>query len=239
MTSKTKLKFREATHIGHVRRVNEDSLVSLPDMGIFVVSDGMGGHDGGDFASQTIVETVSNITRDTSSENKVGALKSALNEAHEKILSETVRRGEDCIGATVVSLVLLDQSFVCLWSGDSRLYRYRNDKIELLTHDHSFVAQFVEAGLISWDEAEQHPQSNLITHAVGIDDHLHLEFIEGDLQPGDRFLLCSDGLNKYAGFETLSDILNRTDIDESTDELMKYALDGGGEDNISLIVLDF
>ncbi len=238
MTTDMKISHRDATHIGLVRKVNEDSILSLPEHGIWVVSDGMGGHDGGDFASQTIVAHVARIDAKLKPEEMIDALRDALAGAHEEILQETVIRGGDTIGATVVTLVLTDGFFASFWSGDSRLYRYRNGGVELLTRDHSYVAHFVDAGELTWDEAEQHPQSNLITHAVGIDEGLHLDQIKGEVLPGDRFLLCSDGLNKYAGFDTLAEILGRAPLDTVVDELMQVALDGGGADNISIIVVD-
>lgn len=238
MTTDMKISHREATHIGLVRKVNEDSILSLPEHGIWVVSDGMGGHDGGDYASQTIVGHVAKIDAKLDPGEMIRVLRDSIGAAHEEILRETIIRGGDSIGATVVTLVLTDGFFASFWSGDSRLYRYQNGGIELLTHDHSYVAGFVDAGEMTWDEAEQHPQSNLITYAVGIDDELHLEKIRGEVLPGDRFLLCSDGLNKYAGFDTLAEILGRAPLETVVDELMEVALDGGGADNISIIVVD-
>jgi serine/threonine protein phosphatase PrpC len=100
------------------------------------------------------------------------------------------------------------------------------------------VAELVEGGVMTWDEAENHPQSNAITRAVGVGDTLELDKIRGEIEPGDRFLLCSDGLNKYAGFEVLQNALKDTPVETVADKLLSIALEGGGADNISIIVID-
>ena len=142
------------------------------------------------------------------------------------------------MGATVVALVLADGHFGALWAGDSRLYRLRDGKIELLTTDHSIVAALVEAGQMNWDEAGKHPQANAITRAVGVGEELELDKIRGDALPGDRFLLCSDGLNKYATIAELGAAMSGVPIEVVTDTLVQMALDGGGADNVSVIVVD-
>jgi serine/threonine protein phosphatase PrpC len=108
----------------------------------------------------------------------------------------------------------------------------------LLTTDHSIVAALVEAGQLNWDEAAKHPQSNAITRAVGVGDELELDKIRGDAMAGDRFLLCSDGLNKYAGIAELGTALRGVPIEVVTDNLVQMALDRGGADNVSVIVVD-
>jgi serine/threonine-protein phosphatase Stp1 len=108
----------------------------------------------------------------------------------------------------------------------------------MLTTDHSAVADFVLAGQMTWDEAEQHPQSNAITRAVGVGDELELDKVRGEVQPGDRFLICSDGLTKYATFGILQDTLGSYPIETVSDRLIQIALTGGGGDNISVIVVD-
>ena len=108
----------------------------------------------------------------------------------------------------------------------------------MLTADHSVVAALVEAGQLTWDEAELHPQSNAITRAVGVGDALELDKIRGDVRPGDRFLICSDGLSKYATFGLLQRTLAAHPIETIADRLMQIALDGGGADNVSIIVID-
>jgi len=221
-----------------VRKVNEDSLVTLPEIGVWTVSDGVGGHAAGDFASQTVVEAIAALPTDLPPRDLMGAVRSAINSSHQIIRKAADDGGGKTIGATVVALIIADGHFVSFWAGDSRLYRLRDGVIEMLTTDHSIVADLVLAGQMTWDEAEHHPQSNAITRAVGVGDEFEVDKIRGEIQTNDRFLLCSDGLTKYADTSTLQRILKTQPIETVVDTLMNIALDGGGADNISIIVVD-
>jgi protein phosphatase/serine/threonine-protein phosphatase Stp1 len=232
------IRYSAATHVGRVRKINEDSILSLPDQKIWVVADGMGGHAAGDYASQTIVDTIAMIEPDLDPGDLMRGLRQTILQAHDTIHAESEAKGQGTVGATVVALILTNEHFVAFWAGDSRLYRFRDDKIEMITTDHSLVAELVLAGEMSWDEAELHPQSNAITRAVGVGDTLELDKIRGDVASGDRFLLCSDGLTKYATFSTLEKMVLRAPIETIADRLMSFALDAGGADNISIIVVD-
>lgn len=239
MSTGTQVRFSATTHIGHRRRMNEDAILALSDQRIWVVSDGMGGHDAGDFASRTVVDTIATIAPDLPPSEMIGALRAALGRAHAVIVAEAIERGGATIGATVVAFLVANSHFAAFWAGDSRLYRLqRGSSIELLTTDHSVVASLVLQGQISWDEAEHHPQANAVTRAVGVGETLELDKIRGALFPGDRFLLCSDGLTKYATFAVLERALASEPIETVADTLLQIALDGGGADNISIIVVD-
>jgi len=235
--SERPIRFNASTHVGRVRKLNEDSILVLPDHRIFVVSDGMGGHEGGDFASRTVVDALAVLPHDLPATEKLGQIRQALQAAHAQIVAEAKRRGAT-MGATVVALVLADGHFGALWAGDSRLYRLRDGVMELLTTDHSLVAALVEAGQMTWDEAGKHPQSNAITRAVGVGEVLELDKIRGELHRGDRFLLCSDGLNKYATVADLGRMISGVPIEVVTDQLIQMALDHGAADNVSVIVVD-
>jgi protein phosphatase/serine/threonine-protein phosphatase Stp1 len=181
----------------------------------------MGGHEGGEYASQAVVDAVATLEPNLEPLEILRSLRSAILRAHEFILEEGKNRGGGTIGSTVVALALADEHFAALWAGDSRLYRLRGGKIEL-----------------DWDEADVHPQSNAITRAVGVGDELELEKVHGQVFPQDRYLLCSDGLTKYATFKELEDAMNGAAIETLADKLLQIALDGGGSDNISVIVVD-
>ena len=226
------------THVGRVRKINEDSILALPDQKIWIVSDGMGGHQAGDFASQTVVDTVAMMPLDLAPGELMQALRAAFRQAHETIRHEAERLGAGTVGATVVALALTDGHFAAFWAGESRLYRFRDQRIEMLTSDHSIVAEMVLAGQMTWDEAELHPNSNAITRAVGVGDELEIDKVRGEVRSGDRFLLCSDGLTKYATFETLRRTVTGAPIETVSEKLLKIALDAGGGDNISIIVVD-
>lgn len=231
-------RYNAKTHVGLKRKVNEDAILALPDQNIWVVSDGMGGHTAGDFASRLVTDAIATIPEGLDPTARMHALREAIHSAHHAILAESVVRGRGVIGATVATLMLHNGHFLCLWAGDSRIYRLRDAQIEMLTTDHSAVAELVLAGRLTWDEAERHPQSNAITRAVGVGDDLDLDKIRGEVVPGDRFLICSDGLTKYATFNMLRQVLAAAPIETVADRLIQIALDGGGGDNISVIVVD-
>lgn len=239
MSIGTRIRFSATTHVGHRRKINEDAILTLPEQKIWVVSDGMGGHDAGDFASRTVVDTIAMIEPDLPPNEMIHAVRRALSRAHEVIIAEADERGVTTIGATVVAFLVANGHFAAFWAGDSRLYRLQTgSSIEMLTTDHSVVASLVLQGQMSWDEAEHHPQSNAITRAVGVGDALEVEKIRGELFAGDRFLICSDGLSKYATFPMLENVLSSEPIETVADRLQQIALDGGGSDNISIIVID-
>lgn len=237
MSSAHHVRFSATTHVGKVRKINEDSILTLPEHRIWVVSDGMGGHAAGDFASHTVVDAIAMIDPTLPPRKLIAALRTAITRAHEIVVAEGTARG-GTIGATVVTLALTDGHFAAFWAGDSRLYRLRGHEVEMLTTDHSVVASLVLSGQLSWDEAEMHPQSNAITRAVGVGEDLELDKVRGEVLPGDRFLLCSDGLTKYATFGMLAQAMAGTPIETVSDKLLQIALDAGGADNISIIVVD-
>lgn len=235
--SSFQIRYSGKSHVGLKRKVNEDSILMLADQQIFAVSDGMGGHAAGDVASAAVVDAIALLPPGLEPADKMQAVRQALAGANDKVHALAVER-RTTIGATVVVLVLADGHWLALWAGDSRLYRLRAGQIEMLTSDHSVVAELVLSGRMSWDEAELHPQSNQITRAVGVEPELQLQKVHGELQSGDRYLLCSDGLSKYAGFETLRRILAVAPIETLAEQLIQLALDGGGADNVSVIAVD-
>jgi len=210
----------------------------MPEQCTWIVSDGMGGHDAGDYASQVVVDSVAMIEPNLEPLDKIRALRLAVMQAHDAITSEATARGNATIGATVVTLTLANGYFAAFWAGDSRLYLLRGGEIKMLTTDHSYVADLVLSGQMSWDEAELHPNSNAITRAVGVGENLEIDKVRGEVLTGDRFLLCSDGLSKYATFAILKRIMGDTPIEVVAEKLLKLALDAGGADNISIIVVD-
>lgn len=238
MNEQRPYRYNAKTHVGLKRKVNEDAILALPEQNIWAVSDGMGGHEAGDYASRLITDSIATIPPDLDPTARMHALRDAVQAAHRMIVQEAETRGRGVIGATIVALMMANGHFVAIWAGDSRIYRLRDGGIEMLTTDHSAVAELVLDGKMSWDEAEQHPHSNAITRAVGVGDDLELDKIRGEVQSGDRFLVCSDGLTKYATFGILRDTLTTYPIETVSDRLLQIALAGGGADNISVIVVD-
>ncbi|UWR05515.1 protein phosphatase 2C domain-containing protein (plasmid) [Ruegeria conchae] len=238
MNSSHRVRYSARSHVGLKRKLNEDAVLALPEENLWLVADGMGGHEAGDYASRLVADMVAAIPPGLPPSDRMVSLRDVLRQAHAAIRAEAEARGGGTIGTTVACMMLANGHFVGLWAGDSRIYLLRNNQIQMLTTDHSVVADLVLAGQMSWDEAEQHPQSNAINRAVGVGDELELDKIRGEVQPGDRFLICSDGLSKYATFPMLEKALSEMPIETVADQLIQTALDGGGADNISVIVVD-
>lgn len=234
----TTIRYVAATDRGKVRKLNEDSILALPQLQIWAVADGMGGHDSGDFASQKVVECISHLPADQPPQVLLAQLRQAIYSAHAQIAQEASSRDGGIIGSTVVTLILAQQHFAALWAGDSRLYCLRAGRLDMLTVDHSITGELVLDGKLTWEEAENHPHSNVITRAVGVGDHLELDKIRGDVRPGDRFLLCSDGLTKHVSHAQITQILASARLESAADLLIETALEAGGTDNVSAIVVE-
>lgn len=238
MTRPITRRFSARTHIGLIRPVNEDAILAMPDLGLWAVADGMGGHGGGDFASQCVMDALANVPQDSSPETLPARIRAALEQAHADIQTEATRRGKHTMGSTVVVMALAGTHFLCLWSGDSRLYRLRDGRLERISQDHSVVAALVMAGQLTWEAAADHPQSNQITQAVGVGETPGIEKRRGAVASGDRFLLCSDGLTRYASDQVLARMMRETAIETIADALLRIALDGGAADNVSIIAIE-
>ena len=138
-----RIRHNAVTHLGHVRKINEDSILSLPERRLWAVSDGMGGHAAGDFASQTVIEALITAPENGDPAERMRAVRLSLQAAHDRVVAHAEELGAETIGATVVVLLLAEAHFMAFWAGDSRLYRLRDGRIELLTHDHSVVGEMV------------------------------------------------------------------------------------------------
>lgn len=226
------------THVGHRRKLNEDAVLSCADRGIWAVADGMGGHDAGELASALVVDALSGFPPASSLENLVGKAIAALEAANDSLV-EMASSGLErrVIGSTVVGLVADDTQFRCFWVGDSRAFRIRNNGIVQLTRDHSLVQDLVDAGMLEPDEAENHPNANVVTRAVGAAEDLQVDTVGGELRPGDTFLLASDGLTRVVGTEELLDEIISSDIHAAADRLIELTLARGAPDNVSLVIV--
>lgn len=224
------------THPGS-RPYNEDSYVSCPDLGVWAVADGVGGHQAGEVASQTVTDALRNIPGDLSFADMVVEVRSRLNDAHRSLQTEAARRGREVVMATtVVALVARGAQFACLWAGDSRAYLLRNGLMRQVTQDHSLVQEMLDANLISEDEAMTHPQSNIITRAVGAGDALQLDEVSDRLDPGDCFLLCSDGLWKMMKTAELAGMLAASG-EQPAERLLATALERRADDNVTIVTV--
>ncbi len=222
------------TAVGHVRKINEDSFLDAREVGLWVVADGMGGHSRGDRASQEIVSQLQSFKPSDNVRADIDDLAHRLDQAN-----AFCRRQIDgqVMGSTVALLYIHEQTGHAIWAGDSRLYRYRAGELKQITDDHSLVGELHRLGELTEDEAENHPSANVITRAVGVSDELDLQIKQIELQPGDRFLLCSDGLFKDVHRTEVRDNMSVPSMEQSLQKMVRLALRRGGTDNVTAIVV--
>ncbi|PZN30901.1 MAG: serine/threonine protein phosphatase [Proteobacteria bacterium] len=225
-----------ATATGNVRAHNEDSVLDLPEVGLWVVADGMGGHNAGDVASRMIVETLAQLRRRSPPSALLDDLEDRLSEVNARLYNASLASNGGTSGSTVVALLALERHCVTLWAGDSRLYRSRDRSLVQITRDHSEAQELLEGGLL---EAYEVAPSNVITRAVGGDRELHLDIELCELRHRDRFLLCSDGLYRELNEGDMSHHLAANDPRGACKALMKQALAGPCTDNVSVVVVEF
>jgi serine/threonine protein phosphatase PrpC len=226
------------TDVGNVRQVNEDSILSRPDAGLWVVADGMGGYQAGDVASGMVVSALEDFQPREHLSDNVDAIEDALLDVNARILEYAeIMLDAPTVGSTVVGLFITGRVGVCLWAGDSRLYRYRNGALQQLSQDHSQVEELLQQGVIGREEADNHPEMNVITRAVGAADTLYLDVNVFSTRVGDTFILCSDGLHNAVDLERSQTIFEQPEAGQIADGLMSRALDNGASDNVSVIVV--
>jgi serine/threonine protein phosphatase PrpC len=227
-----------ATDVGTVRTVNEDAVLERPEIGLWVVADGMGGHDAGNVASRMVVESLTDMQKPDALNDYVTTIEDCILGANQRLLeySEIMLDGR-IVGSTFIGLMIYGQVGVCLWMGDSRLYRYRGQELVQLSRDHSQVSELLQAGAITEEEAANHPESNVITRAVGTSDEPYIDLDVFDVQIGDTFLLCSDGLYNAVNKETIARHLTGNDTGAMVSGLIDSALDNGASDNVSVIAI--
>jgi serine/threonine protein phosphatase PrpC len=221
------------TDTGPKRQLNEDRLVDVPAFGLFAVADGMGGHRAGDLAAQMVADAIVG-TAGAGEAAIAGALQSVNAHLVEQAAAGGVRAMS---GATIVSLLIQGDRYVCQWAGDSRAYLWRGGRLLQISRDHSFVQEMVDAGALSPAEARGHPRANVITRAVGVASPLLLDAADGALAAGDRFLLCSDGLCGVLDDEEIATFLAVPDLDRAADDMLAAALAKPAHDNVTLILV--
>lgn len=224
------------THVGLRRKINEDSMIALTDRGLWAVADGMGGHEAGDVASGKVVEALGQLHTDTSLDVLVEQAISSLQSVNRQLIALAEAGGRRTIGTTVVGLAISDGLFCCFWAGDSRAYRVRGGVIEQISRDHSVVQDLVDAGMLDSAGARDHPNSNLITRAVGVAEDLKVDIVSGEVQSGDLFLLGSDGLTRMVDDDELAAELTSNSLDDAADRLIDMVLSRGAPDNVTLII---
>ncbi|NLL79670.1 MAG: Stp1/IreP family PP2C-type Ser/Thr phosphatase [Clostridiales bacterium] len=238
------LKTFSITDIGRRRKLNQDFVYScerpignLPNL--FIVADGMGGHNAGDYASKYTVETIVEEIGKSFEKNPVRILEKAIQKANEHIREKSMEEEAlSGMGTTVVAATCLGKYLQVANVGDSRLYVV-GDEITQITRDHSLVEEMVRMGGIDRESARNHPDKNIITRAVGAQDTVDIDFFSVELKEGEMVLMCSDGLTNMLEDEEIRMILSgQRDIVEKAEELIKAANNNGGKDNIAVIIIE-
>ncbi|OCR24222.1 protein phosphatase [Pseudomonas syringae] len=239
MTYRRAYRSMARTDPGKVRARNEDAFLDCPERGLWVVADGMGGHRGGDIASQLIVSSLAGLDWRGCLDERLEAVRQCLQWVNRRLGQEmTVIPGQDStIGSTVVALLVEGNRAACLWAGDSRCYLWRDHRLYQLSRDHSMLQHLMDSKQLTSDQAAQHPAAHALTRAVGADHSLCLEVIELKLQRDDVFLLCSDGLYQALGPHALSDALSMNSSGLALDLLFERALLGPASDNLTAVVI--
>lgn len=249
-----RVQWAASSHPGIRRLTNEDSYCTRPDLGLFVVADGMGGHVAGEIASRIVVQAIESYVADTVDSDSTSTwpqaydvtlgvdgnrLKGAFHIANQRLAKEVATSADLRGMATTASALIVNGETAALAHvGDSRIYRWRNGAIERMTIDHSWVEDQVRAGLLSANEARQHPWRNVVTRALsgGEDPEIDLQTLE--LTPKDRLLLCSDGLSSVVPDARIAALLSaHAEPAAACDALVAEANDNGGPDNVTALVV--
>jgi serine/threonine protein phosphatase PrpC len=228
------------TDVGAVRKINEDSMLVRPDRGLWAVADGMGGHSAGDKASQLVVERLDKVSLGDDLAECINTIDDVLVESNTELRELAKSESKRTIGCTAAAIVARGNHVACLWAGDSRVYRVRpGDGFSQLTQDHAMVEALVTQGILSREEAENHPQANLITRAVGASDVLLVDVELFEVRPGDVLMLCSDGLYKEVNNAEIAEIMADRSTEDRARALVELALSRRARDNTTVIVVEF
>ncbi len=230
------IEFGHLTHVGLRRELNEDTYYGDAELGLWLVADGMGGHEYGEVASAMAREAVVRETR------AGRTLAESIRIADSEIIRSSQRRGITLpMGTTIVAARVKESGFDVAWVGDSRIYLWHDNALVQISHDHSYVQELIAQGAITPAQARSHPHRNVVTQALGVTapEQMNIETLRGELRPGMQLLLCSDGLTEEVDDTRISAIVAKTQCtaQECVDALIAAALDGGGSDNITAILI--
>lgn len=231
------------TDVGLKRSKNEDNYLVDEDMGLFIVADGMGGHKGGDLASQLAVESVQNVVRTHREEHTFlsprAMLEEGYTEASSNIFSESQKNNKmlQGMGTTLVAAYLHENEIFIANVGDSRAYYFNSKYMWQMTEDHSLVNEHIRAGLLKDSEAKDFQAKNIITRSVGFEKNVRCDIIRKTIQPGDRYLLCSDGLCGLVEDHEIHQICRSHDIKKAAQLCIERAKEAGGDDNITVVII--
>jgi serine/threonine protein phosphatase PrpC len=237
MSSPFVFKTATASHVGKVREVNEDSLLARPDIGLWAVADGMGGHGGGDVASAAAVAALEQIDGSDSAAELLAQFEDRIIHVNADLRALAKSRETAVVGTTIAAILIHGAHYACVWCGDSRAYLLREAVLTQLSRDHSEVQDLVDRGILEPGEAKRWPRRNIITRALGVADQAALEIADGPLLSGDRFLICSDGLTNHVDDSEMAALLGADEPQRVCARLISLTLQRGASDNVSIVVV--
>ena len=224
------------THQGRVRDKNQDSFCIRERDGLWAVADGMGGHEGGEWASARLVRELDRVALPDGLEEAGACVAGALRAANEAIVAEAEERGRQ-MGTTIVALLVRDRDYLVQWIGDSRVYLLRDGAFTQLSRDHTQVQEMVDRGLMHASQVAGHPMGHILSRAVGVRGEIEIDRAGGEISPGDVFLLCSDGLHSYVDEAEIRRLLGRGSPERALDDLVEATLAAGAPDNVTMIAV--
>jgi len=227
------------SHPGKVRSHNEDNLVLRPEFGLWAVADGMGGHENGALASATVAAALDGIGPADSAADLLARLEKHVLAANEELRREIRERAGATMGSTLAVLLTHETHFACVWSGDSRIYLVRSGRITQISRDHTEAQDMIERGLLSIEEARRWPRRHVITRAIGVHDLPELELDNGELEGGDTFVLCSDGLTDHVVEHEILRATEGVQVQAACDALLALTLERGATDNVTVVIVRY
>lgn len=225
------------THPGNLRNANQDAYYCHDQHGLWVVADGMGGHEAGEIASQTIMQSLANLTQSGAANTTLPNITSMLEDVNDQLFAQNTEH-QRLVGSTIAMVQASNNECICLWAGDSRIYRLRHGQLEQVSVDHSYVQELINQGELSAEDAAHHKNKNVITRAIGVAAELHVDVKNIDVQVGDVLLLCSDGLYNEIEAAELAAILAFSSAKKAAQQLLELCLSREAKDNVSFVIVE-
>ena len=237
MTELYNIRAAGRTDVGLVRKANEDSILMMTEQSFWLVADGMGGHANGAIASQTAVSGFKALQLSEDFEQAITEIADRVHAVNSRLSHMNVEAESGQMGTTAISLLIRGDKFAIIWVGDSRAYIYRRGGLFQISVDHTHVQDLVDEGILNPDEAKDHPMGHVLTRALGVQESVQVDVVQDMIEPGDRIILCSDGLTGPVSDEKIREIVSKNDIEDSVTQLIGQAYEGGAADNVTVIVV--
>ena len=225
------------TDVGLVRKANEDSILLMTEQSFWLVADGMGGHANGALASQTAVSGFKALQLSDDFEQAITEIADRMHAVNSRLSHMNSEAESGQMGTTAISLLIRGDKFAVIWVGDSRAYIYRRGGLFQISVDHTHVQDLVDEGILRPEEAKDHPMGHVLTRALGVQESVQVDVVQDIIEPGDRIILCSDGLTGPVSDDRIREIVTNNCTDTAVADLIGAAHAGGAADNVTVIVV--